>query len=35
VGTFADPHFPSPHYSVYEDRKHAWLTISGDIDHHD
>jgi hypothetical protein len=30
LGTFADPHFPGPHYSVYEGRKHAWLTIAGD-----
>lgn len=34
LGTFADPQFPAPHYSVYEDRKHAWVTILGDeIDH--
>jgi hypothetical protein len=35
VGAFGEPHFPPPHYSVYETRKHAWLTISGDIDHYD
>lgn len=36
VGTFADPRFPPPHYSVYEGRRHAWLAITGgDIEHHD
>lgn len=29
VGAFADPAFPPPDYSVYEGRKHAWLTIEG------
>ncbi|MFZ4689755.1 MAG: GFA family protein [Polymorphobacter sp.] len=34
IGAFAEPGFPAPHYSVYEDRKHDWVTISGDaIDH--
>ena len=35
VGAFADPRFPGPHYSVYEERKHAWVTITGDIEHYD
>ena len=35
VGAFADPAFPPPVYSVYETRKHAWVTISGDLDHYD
>jgi len=35
VGAFAEPGFPAPHYSVYEQRKHAWVTISGDLDHYD
>ena len=30
IGTFADPAFPSPQYSVYEQRAHAWVTIVGD-----
>src|SRR3546814_3221959 len=30
LGTFADPQFPPPHYSVYEERKHAWVAINGD-----
>ena len=36
VGAFADPDFPAPTVSVYEERKHRWVTISGDdIDHQD
>ena len=36
VGAFADPDFPAPHYSVYEERRHAWVAIIGDgIDHID
>ena len=34
VGAFADPDFPPPEYSVYESRKHRWLTISGDQTEH-
>jgi hypothetical protein len=30
VGAFADPHFPPPVYSVYEERKHRWVEIVGD-----
>lgn len=36
VGAFADSAFPPPNYSVYEERKHAWLEIIGDeIEHID
>lgn len=35
VGAFADPQFSAPHYSVYEQRKHGWVTISGALDHYD
>ena len=36
LGCFADPHFPTPAFSVYEDRKHAWVTISGNgMEHFD
>lgn len=36
VGAFADPDFPPPEYSVYEERKHRWVAIVGDdIDHID
>lgn len=34
VGAFADPTFPAPVFSVYEDRKHAWVTVPEDIEHH-
>jgi hypothetical protein len=30
LGAFADPHFPSPRFSVYEHRKHDWVAILGD-----
>ncbi|MEL7739135.1 GFA family protein [Citromicrobium bathyomarinum] len=36
IGAFADPAFAPPDYSVYEGRKHAWLSITGEgIDHYD
>lgn len=36
IGAFADPSFPPPDYSVYEERKHAWLAITGEgIEHYD
>lgn len=36
VGTFADPAFPPPDYSVFELRKHAWVAVIGDaIEHFD
>jgi hypothetical protein len=33
VGAFADPAFPPPIYSVFEERKHAWVEITGEVDH--
>ena len=34
VGAFADPDFPPPRFSVYENRKHQWVEIQGaDVDH--
>lgn len=27
VGTFADPAFPAPRASVYDCRRHAWVTL--------
>ena len=34
IGTFADPGFAAPVYSVYEERKHGWVQIVGDgIEH--
>ena len=36
VGAFADRDFPPPVYSVYEERKHAWVEIAGEgIEHFD
>ncbi len=34
LGCFADPDFPQPHYSVFEERQHGWLSITGEgIEH--
>jgi hypothetical protein len=34
IGTFADPDFSPPEYSVYEERMHKWIAILGDdIEH--
>jgi len=33
VGAFADPSFPRPVFSVYEERMHSWVTMPNDIDH--
>ncbi len=30
VGAFADPKFPAPQFSVYEERRHAWVAVLGD-----
>lgn len=36
IGRFADPAFPPPEYSVYEERKHGWVQIVGDgVEHYD
>jgi hypothetical protein len=35
VGAFADPTFPPPRVSVYEERKHAWVGLPEGIEHHD
>jgi len=36
VGAFADPDFPPPHVSVYEERQHPWTLALGDLplEHH-
>ena len=34
VGSFADPSFPAPTLSVYEHRRHAWVTVPGSIVEH-
>lgn len=33
VGAFADPSFPAPDFSVYEERMHAWVRIPGNVEH--
>lgn len=33
VGAFADPTFPAPTFSVYEDRKHSWISMPDGIEH--
>ena len=35
LGAFADPTFPSPQFSVFENRKHPWLEITGEGVEHD
>jgi hypothetical protein len=30
VGAFDDPYFARPSYSVWEERKHEWVVISGE-----
>jgi hypothetical protein len=33
VGAFADPSFPAPTRSVWEERRHLWLRLPDDIEH--
>ena len=33
VGAFADPNFPSPRISVWEDRMHPWVGLPDGIEH--
>lgn len=35
VGLFTDPAFPAPTRSVYEARRHEWVEIAGEVEHHD
>ncbi|RHW19417.1 aldehyde-activating protein [Sphingomonas gilva] len=36
VGAFADPNFPPPRFSVWEERKHPWVAVLGDeVEHSD
>jgi len=34
IGAFADPNFPPPSFSVYEERKHPWVAVLGDSVEH-
>lgn len=33
VGAFADPGFPAPTVSVYERRKHSWVSLPTNVEH--
>ncbi|MFO0617639.1 MAG: GFA family protein [Polyangiaceae bacterium] len=33
IGAFADPSFPAPRVSVYEDRKHPWVGTPPHVEH--
>lgn len=35
VGAFADPSFPAPIFSVYEARRHAWVSLPEGVESHD
>ncbi len=35
VGAFADPSFPTPRVSVYEARRHPWVSVPEDAEHID
>jgi hypothetical protein len=36
VGAFADRDFPTPRFSVWEGRKHGWVSVAGEgLEHHD
>ncbi len=35
VGAFKDPYWLAPQFSVWEKRKHDWVTITGDVEHTD
>lgn len=35
IGAFADPEFPQPFVSVYEERMHRWVRLPDDMERHD
>ena len=35
IGAFADPTFPAPTVSVWEERRHPWLALPAAMEHHD
>ncbi len=35
VGTFGDPAFFAPGVSIYEARRHPWVSITGEVEHLD
>lgn len=34
VGAFADSGFPAPKISVHEKRRHSWVSLPADVEHH-
>ena len=34
VGAFADARFPPPRVSVYEERRHSWVSLPDDVEGH-
>ena len=35
IGAFAEPTFPPPTRSIYESRRHPWLAMTAEMEHHD
>jgi hypothetical protein len=35
LGAFDDPYFATPAFSVWEQRKHDWVELVGDVEHSD
>jgi hypothetical protein len=35
IGAFAEPTFPPPTISVFESRRHPWLAMTSEMEHHD
>ncbi len=35
VGAFADPSFPPPVRSIYESRRHSWVSLPDGMEHYD
>ena len=35
IGAFADPTFPPPRVSVYESRRHPWVSLPDSIEQHE
>jgi len=33
VGALADPNFPAPNRSIFEQSKHHWVRIGGEVEH--
>jgi hypothetical protein len=33
IGAFADPGFPQPRFSVYEERMHSWVGLPENVEH--